>query len=750
MALLARQAITSFGNGIGFLYFRDENGDFSVEPNNLLGVRRARNEAIQNIPLGQNIAAFARIKITAVSGTGDVSEINVGVPALPINQIGANVIHTGLTPTQLATALTTAINSFDPGAPNYTATSSGDTITLYAPVSEGASANNHIITIVITGGTVTTTIENPSGGASVGADTAGDDILLDADFGAAPATSTTIGAAAVTVNSVIIPKTLNGGAEINIETIAVGVIDFERKANVTLVGILNEGAAATDDLTDIKTEGFADGDVLWLFRSILGQNPTVKTTGNINLEGSVDFLMDTDTKSIMLRFDATDNDWNEITRSAVTTVNDAILRAGLVSTGKSGSSKFIIPAGGGTSTATVATTAKNIFIDGNGVTLSSSYSLVFGGSPIDGEPFLVFYDPVGDVNGNTVTLFGQLLTEDQAEGGAVVMTFWNNADSVWRTKLIVDGGFQFVENAKIPNNEINPIKLITQAGVVAGSFTLANVTVNDQGIITAISNGTVAGGTPLSRAIWVDEGGNDSTGAKGDIGLPFLTITTALTAALAGDLIILTPGTYNADRDIFKDQVNIHFMNGAKVIYTGASGAVIKDTGAAQLRVKVSGYPHIEHAGTGADKHAILLSGTGAHEIEFNKAEFTGSVTEKLFIINNANAEVRFKDCLFRQASNVAIGDLTDFSKLSMENCWFVNENGGGSADGINLGADSPVFDNVRFFITNTARFCLVASSARTIKQYDNIYSNVSESGTVTNLVPGSSLVVDSNVEFYN
>lgn len=61
--------------------------------------------------------------------------------------------------------------------------------------------------------------------------------------------------------------------------------------------------------------------------------------------------------------------------------------------------------------------------------------------------------------------------------------------------------------------------------------------------------GTVAGTGRIgdSKTLYVDKGGNNATAQRGNIGLPYLTITAALAAAQSGDVVCIGPGTWTED-----------------------------------------------------------------------------------------------------------------------------------------------------------------------------------------------------------
>jgi hypothetical protein len=82
------------------------------------------------------------------------------------------------------------------------------------------------------------------------------------------------------------------------------------------------------------------------------------------------------------------------------------------------------------------------------------------------------------------------------------------------------------------------------------------------------------------KNLYVDSvNGNNSTGLRGDITKPFLTLAAAKAAAVSGDLITVYPGTYN-EKNLLKDGVNWHFESGAIVEWTGAAAGGIFDDSA--------------------------------------------------------------------------------------------------------------------------------------------------------------------------
>jgi len=107
-----------------------------------------------------------------------------------------------------------------------------------------------------------------------------------------------------------------------------------------------------------------------------------------------------------------------------------------------------------------------------------------------------------------------------------------------------------------------------------------------------VHDGITAGGCPLAlesgssavktgNLLWVDAvNGNDATAVRGRLSAPFLTLTAAKLAAIAGDTIIVLPGTYN-EKNLAKNGVNWHFENGAVISYSGMAAGGVFDTAVA-------------------------------------------------------------------------------------------------------------------------------------------------------------------------
>lgn len=72
----------------------------------------------------------------------------------------------------------------------------------------------------------------------------------------------------------------------------------------------------------------------------------------------------------------------------------------------------------------------------------------------------------------------------------------------------------------------------------------------------AIPDGSVT----TANVVWVSKGGNDGTGTRNRLDRPFLTIGAAITAALAGDVVVIMPGVYT-EAVVCKDDVSVTSWN---------------------------------------------------------------------------------------------------------------------------------------------------------------------------------------------
>jgi hypothetical protein len=152
---------------------------------------------------------------------------------------------------------------------------------------------------------------------------------------------------------------------------------------------------------------------------------------------------------------------------------------------------------------------------------------------------------------------------------------------------------------------------------------------------------------PTGNLVWVDQiNGNDSLAVRGRMSIPFRTLTAAKNAAQSGDTIMVMPGTYN-ENGLVKNGVNWHFLNGAKVIYTGAAGGAIFGPVGAAVSFAVTGQGEFGNEATGGDS-LVLYSSYSADSIVFearkaysnnsNALQLSGAVVVRSGELKSVNA----------------------------------------------------------------------------------------------------------------
>jgi hypothetical protein len=135
----------------------------------------------------------------------------------------------------------------------------------------------------------------------------------------------------------------------------------------------------------------------------------------------------------------------------------------------------------------------------------------------------------------------------------------------------------------------------------------------DQGIQGSQGiQGLIGPDTNYYKLLYVDPNGNDTSGTKGAIAKPFLTIEAAVSAASSGDMIIINPGAYTVTSNLAKNGV-VFFYCGGTIVTKTTSGAIF------------------DYSTSGTYTSDINILGYG----NFNKTSATGEVFN---ITNNTNA----------------------------------------------------------------------------------------------------------------
>lgn len=109
---------------------------------------------------------------------------------------------------------------------------------------------------------------------------------------------------------------------------------------------------------------------------------------------------------------------------------------------------------------------------------------------------------------------------------------------------------------------------------------------------------TTAESTGINNALYVDATfGDNNTAVKENPARPYATIAAAITAASAGDVVIVNPGTYTVSFNLVKDGVDIHCLPQVVLNFTGATPMFNADTTAGGTTLTtpwyLTGYPEI-------------------------------------------------------------------------------------------------------------------------------------------------------------
>tara|TARA_R100000995_G_scaffold48023_1_gene22887 strand:- start:16000 stop:17859 length:1860 start_codon:yes stop_codon:yes gene_type:complete len=405
--------LSKLGSGSGLIYLADASGNITTFQyvNDKDGRDAAERKMLVSSPLSSNVSAVSSVNVSAAGG----NITNLSYNGVSVFDTASPV--TGATTTELATNLAIAINA-KVSSPNYTAVSSGSAVVVYLDPAEGSSLNGTVAAFSTTG-TAAITASNLDGGSySTGLvdDQIGYRMYLNSSVSAVY--DTLVGATDIT--SGVLRKSSSSPFSIKEVQISSGNISIDRDGAKTVVNVQTEGAIAADDLTTIDAGIFNDGDVVILRGKESAKVTTVKEGGNIELANNADFATATKDHSISLQYSVSDNKWYEISRSPGSDLSVSSLRSASISTPVQGVQATVLTVGGGSVTVQPGVDKGNIVLTGTG-TLTGSWSYNLGGTPIDGDTFIVDYKGTFTPSGNNITIFGVSLTDSQIAGEKVTV-----------------------------------------------------------------------------------------------------------------------------------------------------------------------------------------------------------------------------------------------------------------------------------------------------------------------------------------
>jgi len=225
-----------------------------------------------------------------------------------------------------------------------------------------------------------------------------------------------------------------------------------------------------------------------------------------------------------------------------------------------------------------------------------------------------------------------------------------------------------------------------------------------------------------STFVWVAKNGNDAKARRGRIDLPFLTVQAALTAALAGDAILVAPGTY-AENLVIPDIDGLAIVgeNTTTTIITAAlgrtiswvpaagPGALVKSFNLAKLTVSntdplsdtifVDGTavsnPNTFCGSFFCDEIAVTHSGAG---IPMNMICVGRVITSLSTVTGNTGGGVRIRNCSRFQVTESSVASSSLLPATVLDLGW--DRNAGAAIPG--LGREGFYLSNSTFVSHNT------------------------------------------------
>jgi hypothetical protein len=227
----------------------------------------------------------------------------------------------------------------------------------------------------------------------------------------------------------------------------------------------------------------------------------------------------------------------------------------------------------------------------------------------------------------------------------------------------------------------------------------------------------VGSGVPVSKYIYVNENGNDSTAKKETIDFPFKSISAALNVASSGDTIAVYPGSYNISGNIYKLGVNYYlnknttfnFLTSGKMHISGSdlgefniygNGVLSQSTASNDLFYISGGRVTLEIDRIQASNcNFIINQASNSSSFLVMKTRGEGTIDDGYFYFNNLNIkasnskfegikfagssidlqgdstkEIIFEDCIFSATDTTASNPVYEFTgKYTFENCSFTN-----------------------------------------------------------------------------
>jgi len=454
---MANNAIQDLGNGAGFLYITQPDGVTIISsiPNDLTGKQAVLEDGLIRAPISGEILGTSTITF---SGSDD------DVTVLAVNGVSiiSGTVSAQGTIVQTVAAVRDNINGFI-SSPQYTASSSGDVLTIHTSLGVGSGANNYPVVITTGMDTVVTPISGGAPPTGLFDAATGHRYFLNANYTAEGCTGNGTATAGSLVNSVeitqyIIMRGLQSSFPFVNVTIDDGNLSIGRQYFQTNVIVETEGLIASDDLRSIETVGFDPYDIIYITGNNTDREVVVvnRVSGNDNiiLSSSGNFTTGNKARGIALQYIPVGNNkyWYERFRSPAIDITVPNFRLAGIPQGVSGVNTTTLTDSGGVINLTAGTDKQLQRIIGSD-SLVGSYNFNLENGLIAGDTFWFDYKATMTVNANTITIGGITLTTQQAlEGGYTVKSVWDGSD--WSSQIFKSvEGVDLVDTVQLATKE---------------------------------------------------------------------------------------------------------------------------------------------------------------------------------------------------------------------------------------------------------------------------------------------------------
>jgi hypothetical protein len=448
--------IQDLGNSLGFIYQTKPDGTSITSNilNTVDGVDQAKRLALVDAPLASEITSRASLAFAGAAGQVDALAVN------SVSLISGAI--TGGSVAILVGNLRDEING-TVTSPNYRAVTSDQDLVIFADEGRGSNPNGYAIAITVSGGLTETHTDMYGGQDASGLyDSAyGHRYWLNANYdtdyvaGEGTASEGTLGNA-LEVTKYFIQRGLQGHFDLveGVTPLSTGKLAGITRTTAYMNFIVDtRGLAATDNLDEIETQGWVEGDII----IVRGASTTRVLTarhmqggdGNLVLSNGASWSSGGYESILMLQYwnHSLGPRWYEISRSPDLTATVVDMRSAGIPQPVSGSDSLVLTAGGGTVNLTPGTDEEILRVTGS-PNLAGSWVIQGAGTPIDGDKFIIVYEATPTVAANTVTIFGQQLTTKQAEGDYSVWVYarYHAGLGSWVTNVTIDAAAQDYED----------------------------------------------------------------------------------------------------------------------------------------------------------------------------------------------------------------------------------------------------------------------------------------------------------------